>query len=152
MFKGLIKRPIAVVMVLIAVLVLGIAAIRMLPVSLVPDIDIPQITVQVTSPGKSARELNETMMSQLRSQLVQVAHLSDIVCETKDGSGRITMTFDYGADADYIFIDVNERIDRTMNGWPRDEERGASISVGDSVIVSGNLNLGDDTPVKLMEK
>src|SRR5574344_3035500 len=97
-FKGLIKRPIAVVMVLIAVLVLGIAAIRMLPVSLVPDIDIPQITLQVTSRGKSARELNETMMSQLRSQLVQVANLSDIVCETKDGSGRITMTFDYGAD------------------------------------------------------
>ena len=32
------------------------------------------------------------------------------------------------------------------------EERGASISVGDTVIVSGNLNLGDDTPVKLTEK
>lgn len=32
------------------------------------------------------------------------------------------------------------------------KERGASISVGDTVIVSGNLNLGDDTPVKLIEK
>ena len=32
------------------------------------------------------------------------------------------------------------------------KDRGASISVGDSVIVSGNLNLGDDTPVKLIEK
>lgn len=141
MFKGLIKRPIAVVMVLIAVLVLGIAAIRMLPVSLVPDIDIPQITVQVTSPGKSARELNETMMSQLRSQLVQVAHLSDIVCETKDGSGRITMTFDYGADADYIFIDVNERIDRTMNGWPRDEERPTVIRASATDIPAFFVNI-----------
>lgn len=141
MFKGLIKRPIAVVMVLIAVLVLGIVAIRMLPVSLVPDIDIPQITVQVTSPNKSARELNETMMTQLRSQLVQVAHLNDIVCETKDGSGHITMTFDYGADADYIFIDVNERIDRTMNGWPRDEERPTVIRASATDIPAFYVNI-----------
>ncbi|MCQ2072160.1 MAG: efflux RND transporter permease subunit [Bacteroidaceae bacterium] len=123
MFKGLIRRPIAVIMVLIAVMVLGIAAIRKLPVSLVPDIDIPQITVQVTSPDRSARELNEVMLSSLRAQLVQVPHLQDITCTAKDGSGIIQMTFEYGSDADYIFIDVNERVDRAMNGWPQDEER-----------------------------
>ena len=123
MFKGLIRRPIAVIMVLIAVMVLGIAAIRKLPVSLVPDIDIPQITVQVTSPDRSARELNEVMLSSLRAQLVQVPHLQDITCTAKDGSGIIQMTFEYGSDADYIFIDVNERVDRAMNGWAQDEER-----------------------------
>ena len=123
MFKQLIQRPIAVIMVLVATMVLGIAAIRKLPVSLVPDIDIPQITVQVTSPDRSARELNETMLSSLRSQLVQIPHLSDITCTARDGSGIIQMTFEYGADADYIFIDVNERVDRAMSGWNSDEER-----------------------------
>lgn len=123
MFKGLIRRPIAVIMVLIAVMVLGIAAIRKLPVSLVPDIDIPRITVQVTSPDRSARELNEVMIAPLRQQLVQVPHLTDITCTARDGSGLIEMTFEYGSDADYIFIDVNERVDRAMNGWPQDEER-----------------------------
>ena len=89
MFKGLIKRPIAVTMVLIAVMVLGIAAIRKLPVSLVPDINIPKITVQVTSADRSARELNDALMAPLRSELVQVAHLKDIVCTAKDGGGLI---------------------------------------------------------------
>ena len=123
MFKGLIRRPIAVTMVLVAVMVLGIAAIRKLPVSLVPDINIPQITVQVTSPDRSARELNDALLSPLRSQLVQVAHLKDIVCTAKDGGGLIQMTFEYGSDADYIFIDVNERVDRATSGWPAEEER-----------------------------
>ena len=123
MFKGLIKRPIAVTMVLIAVMVLGIAAIRKLPVSLVPDINIPQITVQVTSADRSARELNDALMAPLRSELVQVAHLKDIVCTAKDGGGLIEMTFDYGADADYIFIDVNDRVDRATSGWSAKEER-----------------------------
>lgn len=141
MFKGLIKRPIAVVMVLIAVLVLGIAAIRMLPVSLVPDIAIPQITVKVVSPNKSARELNETMMTPLRNQLIQVNHLDNLVCQTKDGNGVITMDFDYGADADYIFIDVNERIDRTMSSWPRDEERPMVIRASATDIPAFFINI-----------
>jgi multidrug efflux pump subunit AcrB len=123
MFKGLIKRPIAVIMVLIAVMVLGIAAIRKLPVSLVPDINVPQITVQVTSPDRSARELNDGLMAGLRSQLSQVAHLKDIVCTAKDGGGLIEMTFEYGADADFIFIDVNDRVDRATSGWGAGEER-----------------------------
>lgn len=123
MFKGLIKRPIAVIMVLVAAMVLGITAIRKLPVSLVPDIDIPQITVQVVSPDLSARELNETMLSSLRSQLVQIPHLTDITCTARDGSGIIQMTFEYGANADYTFIDVNERVDRAMSGWNSNEER-----------------------------
>jgi len=121
MFKGLTNRPIAVTMVLIAVMVLGIAAIRKLPVSLVPDINIPQITVQVTSPDRSARELNDILLQRLRNQLVQVPHLQDITCTARDGSGLIQMTFEYGSDADYIFIDVNERVDRA--GWPQGEER-----------------------------
>lgn len=121
MFKGLTNRPIAVTMVLIAFMVLGIAAIRKLPVSLVPDINIPQITVQVTSPDRSARELNDILLERLRSELVQVPHLQDITCTARDGSGLIQMTFEYGADADYIFIDVNERVDRA--GWPQGEER-----------------------------
>ena len=94
MFKGLTNRPIAVTMVLIAVMVLGIAAIRKLPVSLVPDINIPQITVQVTSPDRSARELNDILLERLRSELVQVPHLQDITCTARDGSGLIQMTFE----------------------------------------------------------
>ena len=146
MFKQLIQRPIAVIMVLIAVMVLGIAAIRKLPVSLVPDIDIPQITVQVTSADLSARELNETMISPLRSELVQVPHLSNITCTARDGNGLIQMTFDYGADADYIFIDVNERVDLAMRGWRNNEERPtiARASATDIPAFFVNVSLKDN--------
>ena len=145
MFKGLIKRPIAVLMVLIAVMVLGITAIRKLPVSLVPDIDVPQITVQVTSSDRSARELNDVLLAPLRSQLVQVDNLKDIVCTARDGKGLIEMTFDYGADADYIFIDVNERVDRATSGWDVREERPmiARASATDIPVFFFNVSLKD---------
>jgi len=110
-------------MVLVAVMVLGITAIRKLPVSLVPDVDIPRITVQVTSADRSARELNDILLTGLCQQLVQVPHLSDISCTARDGSGVIQMTFEYGSNADLVFIDVNERVDWATAEWPASEER-----------------------------
>ncbi|MBR4883164.1 MAG: efflux RND transporter permease subunit, partial [Bacteroidales bacterium] len=60
MIGKLIERPIAVTMSVIAVLILGAVAIGLLPVSLMPNVDIPQITVQVNLKGSSARELDES--------------------------------------------------------------------------------------------
>lgn len=123
MFKGLTRRPVAVTMVLTAVMVLGVAAIRELPVSLVPDIGIPQITVHVSDPNRSARELNDLMIEPLRRQLVQMPHLQNMTCTARDGRGLIEMTFEYGSNAGYLFIGVNERVDNAMNSWPQDAER-----------------------------
>ena len=123
MFKKLIYRPIAVFTTLIAILVLGIAVMRQLPVSLVPEVDIPLITIKVSNPGTSARELSEMAIEPLRAVLVQVSHLNSIKAESKDGSGVIVMQFDYGANMDLLFVEVNEKIDRAISSLPKDMER-----------------------------
>ena len=56
MLNRLIDRPISVTMGLLVVLVLGVTAMRMLPISLIPDVDVPYITVQVAAPNLSARD------------------------------------------------------------------------------------------------
>jgi multidrug efflux pump subunit AcrB len=76
MVKFLISRPIAVTMTFIALLALGGITSFRLPVSLMPDVDIPKITVQVNAANLSSRELESAVVSQLRMQLMQVAHLS----------------------------------------------------------------------------
>ncbi len=123
MIEFLIKRPIAVTMSVIAVVVLGLVAMRMLPVSLMPDVDVPVVTVQVSSAEMSAREISESVISPLQRELQQVAHLKDIRSEARDGAGTIQMQFDYEADIDYVFIEVNEKIDRRMGSLPEGMER-----------------------------
>lgn len=115
MLKHLIDRPITVTMITLVIVVLGIVSIRLLPVSLVPDVDIPYITVQATSSELSAREMDESVLKPLRQQLIQINGLEDIVSEAKDGSGTIRLTFNHGSDIDYLFIEVNEKIDRSMS-------------------------------------
>ncbi|MDR1554227.1 MAG: efflux RND transporter permease subunit [Prevotellaceae bacterium] len=150
MFRQLLQRPIAVIMILTAVIVLGISSINLLPVSLIPAIDIPQITVQISAPNKSARELNESVISPLRQQLIQISHLSNIKAETKDGSGIISMLFDYGIDMDYLFIEVNEKIDRSMNSLPKYLDRPKVMKASATDIPAFYLNIsakGDDNYV-----
>lgn len=146
MLRRLIERPIAVTMVTVVLIILGVVSSRMLPVSLVPDVDAPYITVQIPAQGLSARQLNETVITPLRHQLVQLTHLTDIRTEAGEGNGIIRLSFEQGADIDYIFIEVNEKIDRSMGQLPRSLERPKVIkaSAGDIPAFYINLTVRDE--------
>ena len=123
MVKFLIERPIAVLMAFMACFIVGLITYFTLPVSLLPDIAIPEITVQVSADRTSARELENTVVKPLRQQLTQVSTLQDMSSETRDGTGIIRLGFDYGTNTDLAFIEVNEKIDAAMNYLPKDTER-----------------------------
>lgn len=127
MVKFLIHRPIAVIMTFIAILLLGVVATGLLPVSLMPDVDIPEITVQVERQGVSVRELENTVVRPMRQSLMQVAHLDDITSESREGYALIRLRFKYGSDINYAFIDVNEKVDGVMRYMPREVDRPAII-------------------------
>jgi multidrug efflux pump subunit AcrB len=120
--RFLIYRPVSVIMAYVAVLMLGITAYYNLPVSLMPAVDIPEIMVHVNYPG-SARELENAIVRNLRTQLMQVAHINDVTSETSDGQSIIRLSFDYGTSIDYASIEVNEKIDVSMSALPRDMDR-----------------------------
>lgn len=141
MLRKLIERPVAVTMSLIMVVVLGLVSIGLIPISLLPAVDIPYITVRVTYPQQSARELEESTVGPLRQQLMQIAGLKDIQSETKDGSGTILMSFEHGSNSDYLFIEVNEKIDRAMANMPRDMERPYVLKGGATDIPAFYINL-----------
>lgn len=140
MIGKLIDRPVTVTMGLLAVIVLGIVSIRLLPISLIPDIDIPEIAVRVSAPEMSSRELDETVMRILRQSLMQTSSLRELRSEARDGSGTVRLTFAEGTDMDYAFIEVNEKIDRSM-GSLRDLERPQVLMSDASDIPAFYLNL-----------
>ncbi|QTD38543.1 efflux RND transporter permease subunit [Polaribacter batillariae] len=123
MVKFLIHKPIAVLMTTLGVLILGLYAFGFIPVSLMPDIDIPEITVQVSSENMSARQLEDAVVKPLRRNLMQLSHLKDIKSETNNETGVIRLRFNHGTKIDYSFIEVNEKIDREMGNFPKNIKR-----------------------------
>jgi multidrug efflux pump subunit AcrB len=112
-----------------------------IPVSLLPDIAIPEITVQISGQNASARELENTVVRSVRQQLMQVSRLRDIRSETRDGNAVIFLTFEYGANTDLAFIEVNEKIDAAMNYLPREFDRPRVIKASATDIPVFNLDL-----------
>ena len=147
MVKFLIERPIAVLMAFMACFIVGLITYFTLPVSLLPDIAIPEITVQVSADRTSARELENTVVKPLRQQLTQVSTLQDMSSETRDGTGIIRLGFDYGTNTDLAFIEVNEKIDAAMTYLPRGTERPKVIkaSATDIPVFYLNLTLESDS-------
>lgn len=126
MLRALIHCPIAVTMVLIALVAVGILALTYIPVSLMPEIDIPRITVQMSNPGASVSEVEQQMVTPMRYQLSQVAGLKDIEAVSRMDACTITLYSEPGTDMDLLFIDVNEKMDRAINSMPKDMERPAN--------------------------
>ena len=141
MIRFLLQRPIAVLMAFTAFFIMGLATYFTLPVSLLPDIAIPEITVQVTGANRSARELENTVVKTIRQQLMQVAGLRDIHSETRDGAAIVRLSFDYGTDTDLAFIEVNEKIDAAMNYLPRELDRPRVVKASATDIPVFCLNL-----------
>ena len=154
MIKFLLQRPVAVLMVFLACVIIGIITYATLPVSLLPDIAIPEITVQITGDNMSARELENTAVKPVRRQLMQTGKLRDIRSETRDGSAIIRLKFDYGTNTDLAFIEVNEKIDAAMNNLPRDFRRPRVIkaSAADIPVFYLNLTLKDDKPYTVTDE
>ena len=148
MLHQIIKRPIAVSMCIIALTVIGILSLRKIPVSLMPDIDIPQITVQVSMPGYSAQEVERNVVSPLRGRLMQVAGVTDIRSESRMDAGSVRMTFEPGSNVNLLFIEVNEKVDRAMNQMPKEMERPKVMKASAMDIPAFFLDLTPKEPSK----
>lgn len=130
MLRTLLHRPIAVTMTLIAIVTLGVLAFDRIPVSLMPDIDVPRIVVQMAAQGSSAREIEQRMVKSMRQQLSQVTGLQNIESTSRTDAGTVTLSFSPGTDMSMSFIEVNEKIDRAMSSMPKDMERPKVMKIG----------------------
>lgn len=151
MVRYLLNHRIAVIMAFLALMILGCITYSTLPISLLPDIDIPHIAVRVTEDNTSARELENTVVTPLRRQLMQVRGISKIKSETRDGSAVISLTMDYGINTDLAFIEVNEKIDGAMNYLPKSASRPKAVkaSATDIPVLYLQMTLRNDEGARM---
>lgn len=123
MIKYLIYRPIAVTMILIALVAVSIIGVKHLPVSLMPNIDVPQITIQANVPGYSVQEMEKRVIAPLRSQLSRVPGAKSVNSDSRMDVGNIVMKFEPDADIDMLFVEVNEKLDMAMGKMPKEVSR-----------------------------
>ena len=123
MIRYIIHRPIAVMMIVLAMVVLSLLAAYRLPVSLLPDVDVPQVKVLVDMPGAAASQVEDRSLRLLRGRLSQLPGLESMQSEARADAGTISLDFVPGSQMDLLTIEVNEKLDMAMASLPKDMQR-----------------------------
>jgi multidrug efflux pump len=111
-----IRRPVATTLLTFGLVVAGVIAFFKLPVSPLPDVDIPTISVQATLPGASPGDVATTVASPLERHLSQIADVTEMTSASSLGSTRINLQFG---------------INRNINGAARDVQAAINAARAD---------------------
>ncbi len=109
-----VRRPITIAMVYLAVGVLGVAAWRNLPIELLPDTDLPQLSLTAQWPGASPETTEAFLTSPLEAAVQQVRGVEKVESESSQqdgvGNARIRIEFARRTDMEFARLELSERL------------------------------------------
>ena len=113
-----IARPVATTLLTVGVLLAGVIAFRLLPVSPLPAVDFPTISVSAQLPGASPETMAATVATPLERALGQIADVTEMTSNSSLGQSRITLQFDLNRDIDGAARDVQAAINNARSLLP----------------------------------
>ncbi len=113
-----IRRPVATTLLTAGVTLAGAVAFGLLPVSPLPQVDFPTISVQAQLPGASPEVMAATVATPLERALGRIAGVTEITSSSSLGNSRITLQFDLDRDIDGAARDVQAAINAARSQLP----------------------------------
>ena len=119
MSKFFIDRPIFAWVIAIVIMLAGLLSIRSLPISQYPAIAPPQIAINATYPGASAKTVEDSVTQVIEQKMQGIDHLRYMNSTSDDtGAVTITMTFDAGTNPDTAQVQVQNKLQSAMATLP----------------------------------
>ena len=113
-----IRRPVMTTLVMAGVLIFGIVGYKLLPVSDLPNVDYPTISVNASLPGASPETMASAVATPLEKQFSTIAGIDAMTSSSTQGSTSITLQFALDRDIDAAAQDVQAAIAKTLRSLP----------------------------------
>src|SRR6476646_531755 len=113
-----VRRPVATVLLTIGLALAGIAAFFVLPVSPLPQVDFPTISVNASLPGASPETMATSVATPLERRLGVIAGVNEITSTSGNGSTRISLQFDLNRKIDAAAREVQAAINASRVDLP----------------------------------
>jgi multidrug efflux pump subunit AcrB len=124
------RNPIAMLVLVVFIGLLGLLSLSRLPLQLFPDIERPQITIKAPWPTASPEEVESEILEPLERVLQGVSGVEELEGNANSGEAAITLRFSIGTDMRNALIDVLGRMNR-LPPLPRDSDRPVVTLGGD---------------------
>ncbi|WP_439212381.1 multidrug efflux RND transporter permease subunit MdtC [Duffyella gerundensis] len=117
-FALFIHRPVATLLLTLAIALVGLLGFRMLPVAPLPQVDFPVILVSASLPGASPETMASSVATPLERALGRIAGVSEMTSTSSLGSTRVIMVFDFERDINGAARDVQAAINAAQSLLP----------------------------------
>ena len=107
-----VRRPVGVIMIVLAIIALGFVSVRNLAVDLFPKIDLPVAVIATTYEDAAPEEVENLVSKPLESAISSVEGIDEIQTQSEENASVVAMMFKNGTDLDQALLDVRERVDQ----------------------------------------
>src|SRR5471032_1447584 len=114
-----IRKPVATTLLVVAITLAGAAAYRLLPVSPLPQVEYPVISVSAGLPGASPETMASSVATPLERQFGRIAGVNQMTSTSQLGSTSITLEFDLSRNIDAAARDVQAAINAALGQLPQ---------------------------------
>jgi HAE1 family hydrophobic/amphiphilic exporter-1 len=147
-----IERPVTMFMISAVVVLIGLISLSKLPVDLMPDTNLPSVTVQVTYTGVGPLEIEELITRPIEQAVSAVAGLESLESTSSEGRSNVRLGFVWGTDINEAVDDVRNRIDRVRGRMPEDADAPTIFKFDSTAMPIMGIGVkGDFDPVALRE-
>lgn len=115
-----VRRPVFTTMITLIVIIIGIFSVSRLQIDLLPEIELPTLTIRTEYSGASP-EVMERLVTQIVEEVVAtVPGVEDMSSESSEGSSTVRVSFGWGTDLDTAAQDVRSILENEINEFPDD--------------------------------
>ncbi len=133
-------------MLMIGLLLFGIIGFSNLPLNLMPDAEIPYITIQTIYPGAAPQQIEDLITKKIEDEVSQISLLNSITSYSLNSASIIILEFELDKGSDIALQDVKEKIDAIVNDLPESAEAPVASKIDISaspvmeILLSGEID------------
>jgi len=105
-----VRRPVMTMMFFLALYILGVMSFYLLPIDVMPDLEVPSITVITQYPGAGAEDVEEMVTKPLENNLATVTNLDEIRSTSIEEYSVINLKFTWGTNMDSALVDCRDKV------------------------------------------
>ena len=113
-----VRRPVATIAATLAIVLLGSVSLGRLPVSLLPDVTLPVLTVRTLYEGAAAQEVSRFVAEPIEEAIAATPGLVELRSVSRNGEAMTTARFAWGTDMQATVLNVRERLDNARSRLP----------------------------------
>ena len=117
-----VNRPVTTAMIFIAMVVLGLVSMSMLGLDLMPEMEIPAVSVLTVYEGAGPEEVETLITERMEDTLSTISGVDEVISVSKEGLSAVTLRFDWGEKIDESINDVREKIDLIRDMLPEEAD------------------------------